>query len=137
MPYWLKMIGASDWPLADKWVEERPELLSRVRTPQTPRAIKRGDMLVYYSAVSQRLFAIGRSTMDGDNAQMELEAGEERWPYVLYVQVLLLIPRLALAPEWSVLGLPVTTVQQRSYAEISRSSYQTAWKAIVHRTGDS
>lgn len=136
MQYWLKMIGASDWPLADKWVEDRPELLSRVRTPQTPRSIKRGDMLVYYSAVTQKLFAISRSTMDGETAQMELEAGEERWPYVLHVQVLLLIPRLTLAPEWTVLGLPVTTVQQRSYAEITRTSYRTAWKAIVHRTQD-
>ena len=128
MQYWLKMIGAANWPLAEKWVEDRPELLSRVRTPQTPRAIQRDDMLVYYSAVSQKLFAIARSTMNGEDAQMELAAGESRWPYVLHGQVLLLIPRLALAPDWKVLGLPITTVQQRSYAEITKKSYRTAWR---------
>ena len=50
------------------------------------------------------------------------------------VQVLLLIPRLALAPDWKVLDLPVTTVQQRSYAEITKASYRAAWEAITAGT---
>ncbi len=50
---------------------------------------------------SQKLFAIARSTMAGEDAQMELEARENRWPYVLHVQVLLsvrFVARVGLAP---------------------------------------
>lgn len=132
--FWLKMIGAADWPLADKWVEDRPELLSAVRTPLVPRSIGRGDLLVYYAAGSQRLFAIARSTIQGEEAEMVLERGEDRWPYVIPVQMLLLIPTLPLAPDWRTLELPSTAVQQKSYIELNNQQYKAAWNAIVERT---
>jgi hypothetical protein len=89
---------------------------------------------VYYSAGSQRLFAIARSTIDGEHAQIVRKLGEERWPYVIPVQVLLLIPTLPLAPDWKVLELPGTAVQQKSYVELTRAQYAAAWTAIVART---
>lgn len=72
--------------------------------------------------------------MDGEEAVMEAAPGEGRWPFMLHVQVKLLIPTLQLAPHWGVLELPITTVQQRSYAEITADTYRKAWQAIVERT---
>ena len=129
--YWLKMIGAADWPLADRWVEERPALLSGVRTPRQPSGIAADDRLVYYSAVSQKLFAIARVSQAGDNVPMALAPGEERWPYLLPVQVMLLIPTLPRAPHWSVLEMPSTSVQQKSYVELTDEQYRRAWEAIA------
>jgi hypothetical protein len=129
--YWLKMIGAADWPLADRWVEERPELLRGVRTPRQPSGIAVDDRFVYYSAGSQKLFAIARVSQAGDNVPMALATGEERWPYLVPVQALLLIPTLSRAPHWSVLELPSATVQQKSYVELTDEQYRRAWEAIA------
>lgn len=132
--YFLKMVGAANDPLHDRWVEEHSKLLTEVRTPKVPRAIGSGDLLVYYASGEQRLIAIARSTIDGDNAPMEMGPGEERWPYLIRVQVLLLIPTLGLAPKWDVLGIAPSSIQQQSYIEITAATYAKAWEAIVERT---
>jgi hypothetical protein len=132
--YWLKTIGAADWPLADHWLEERPDLLGGVRMPTQPTGIRSGDRLVYYSALSQKIFAIARAAQDGDNVPLAPGPGEERWPYLVPVQVLLAIPTLALAPSWDVLRLPGAKMRQHSYVEISEGTYALGWEAIVART---
>jgi hypothetical protein len=132
--YWLKMIGAADWPLDDAWLEKWPYLLRGVRTPRRPSGIRADDWLVYYSAVSQKLFAIARVSQDGDNVPIVPGPREERWPYLLPVQVLLAIPQLVQAPHWRVLEMPSTTVQQKSYVELNDDQYRRAWEAIVERT---
>src|SRR3954452_13648027 len=104
--YFLKMIGASDWPIENKWIDQRADLLYGVRTPKQPQAIKYGDLLVYYAAGEQKLFAIAKATQDGSNVPMSSDAGERRWPFRIPVQMYLAIPTLALAPHWSVLGMP-------------------------------
>jgi hypothetical protein len=132
--HWLKMVGAADYPIEDRWIDQRADLLRGVRTPRQPRSIRRGDYLVYYSAGSQKLFAIARVSQDGENVSIHAAPGEGRWPYLIPVQVLLAIPQLALAPHWSVLGLESTSVMQKSYIEIAEASYKLAWDAIVDRT---
>jgi hypothetical protein len=132
--YWLKMVGAADNPLEDHWIEQRPQLLRGVRAPWQPSGIKRGDCLVYYSAGTQKLFAIARAKGDGADAPIVGGPGEERWPYLLDVQMLLVIPQLALAPGWSVLSLPSTTVMQKSYVEITAEKYEVAHSAMIERT---
>jgi hypothetical protein len=132
--YWLKMVGAADNPLEDHWIEQRPQLLRGVRAPWRPSGIKRGDYLVYYSAGTQKLFAIARAKGDGADAPIVGGPGEERWPYLLDVQMLLVIPQLALAPDWSVLSLPSTTVMQKSYVEITAEKYEAAHSAMIERT---
>jgi hypothetical protein len=132
--YWLKMVGASDDLLEDHWIEQRPELLRAVRAPWCPRAIRRGDYLVYYSTGTQKLFAIARSKGNGEDAPIVGGRGEGRWPYRLETQMLLAIPQLALAPDWSVLGLPSTKVMEKSYVEITPQEYETAHRAMVERT---
>lgn len=132
--YFLKMVGAADDPLAERWAEAHPKLLSEVRTPKVPRAIHSGDLLVYYASGHQRLIAIARSTIEGAQALDVAEPGEERWPYVVPVQVLLLIPTITLAPDWEVLGMSSSSIQQQSYVEIKAGTYAKAWEAIVKRT---
>lgn len=134
--YFLKMIGAADRDLDDRWIESRPELLKQFRTPKQPSSIKRGDIFVYYSAGTQKLFAIARSKINGSDAGMELEKDEERWPYVVPVQVIIAIPQLAFAPHWQVLDLPSSKVQQRSYVTISRESYLKAHAAMFEKSSE-
>jgi len=131
--YFLKMVGAADWPLEDRWMEQRPDLLYGVRTPKQPQAIKSGDLLVYYAAGAQKLFAIAKASQNGDNVPMEASPGEARWPFRIPVQMYLAIPTLALAPSWSVLELPSGTVQQKSYVQLNEQRYQAAYEAIVAR----
>lgn len=131
--YWLKMVGAADWEVEDRWVERESQLLTAVRFPRQPSGIGADDRLVYYSAGSQKLFAIARATMAGEQAPHELAPNEERWPYVLRVQVLVAIPTLALAPHWSALGMAPGTVQQKSHVELTDAQYAKAVDAIVDR----
>lgn len=132
--YWLKMVGAADDPLDNDWLATNPELLREVRTPRRPSGIKRGDVLVYYAAGAQKLFAIVRSTDDGEDAQEVPKAGEERWPWVLRVQARLVIPTVAQGPDWRALGIESSSIQQQSYIEISSEQYGKAWTAITERT---
>ena len=132
--YWLKMVGAADDPLDNRWIESNPELLREVRSPWRPVGIKQSDLLVYYAAVDQCLFALARATMDGESCVEVPKQGEERWPWLLPVQVRLAIPTLKQAPKWDVLGIKSSSVQQKSYIEISGNQYATAWEAIVQRS---
>jgi len=132
--YWLKMVGAANDRLADNWIEANPELLREVRSPWRPSGIKRNDILVYYAAGEQCLFAIARATENGEECVEEPKRGEERWPWVLHSHVRLAIPTLKLSPHWGVLGLASSSVQQSSYIEISAPQYRLAWEAIVERT---
>ena len=114
--YWLKMIGAADNELDDRWIETDPHLLKEVRFPKQPSGIGRGDHLVYYSAGSQKIFAIARAKSSGADAPIVGAKGEGRWPYLLDVQTLLVIPQLALA-----------RIGPRSTSQLERQT------AITHR----
>jgi hypothetical protein len=132
--YWLKMVGADDDRLDNNWLVTNPELLSEVRTHRRPSGIKRGDILVYYAAGDQCLFAIARVTCDGEDAQEVHKAGEERWPWVLPLQVRLAVPTLKQAPHWNALGIDSSSVQQQSYIELSAQEYRKAWDALTDKT---
>jgi hypothetical protein len=67
-----------------------PALLTEVRFPgRTPSGIAAGDLMVYYAAGTQKLFAIARSTQNGAEALTVHADGLERWPLMLRVQMLL------------------------------------------------
>ena len=76
--YFLKAIGASNWPLSEHWLEDRPELLRSVRNPKRPQAISTGDRLVYYATGHQKLIAIARATENGSESVMDVAEGEDR-----------------------------------------------------------
>lgn len=132
--YFLKPIGSSDWLLDDDWVAARPELLNEIRSPHKPSGIGRGDILVLYATGKQKIFGIARSKINGADAEMRGTKEESRWPYVIPVQTLLVIPHLTLAPDWGVMGIKPQTIMQKPYVEITRTSYGAAWTALVDRT---
>ena len=134
--YWLKMVGAADREVGDRWIEARPQLLRQVRFPRRPSGVNRGDVLVYYAAGDQKLFSIVRATHDGSECEMGGPKDEARWPFVMEVQTLLAIPQLALAPHWSVLGLPSSLVMQKSHVQIDHDKYLVAQRAIAERTAE-
>lgn len=132
--YFLKPIGSSDWLLDDDWITARPELLKEVRSPKLPSAIGRGDFLVLYATGKKQIFAIARSKIDGAEAEIRANAEEARWPYVIPIQILLAVPQLPLAPDWSVMGIKPQTIMRKPYIEITRTSYEAAWEALTSRT---
>jgi hypothetical protein len=134
--YWLKMIGAADREVGDRWIEARPRLLREVRFPKQPSGISRGDVLVYYAAGDQKLFAIAKAKHDGSECEMGGPKDEARWPYVMEVEMLLAIPRLALAPEFSVMGVSPDSVKQQSHIRIDQENYLLAQQAMAKRTAE-
>lgn len=131
--YWLKMVGAADYPLENRWIDQRPDLLYGVGSPKRPISIKKGDLLVYYAAGFQVIFAIARATIDGAEAAMQGTVADARWPYLIHVQMYLAIPTLQLAPDWRVLGLSSGSVQQKPYVQLTDAQYEIAYDAIVRR----
>ena len=131
--FWLKMVGAASDPLPDGWVEERGDLLREIRFPKQPKDLRSGDHLVYYAAGHRRLFAVVRATQHGNNLAFEPGHGQSRWPYLLRVQCLQQIPAISDAPDWKLLGLPSTAVQQRTYRELTAEQYALACEAIRER----
>ncbi len=89
--------------------------------------------MVYYASGKQKLFAIARSTGPGSDATVECKAGEERWPYVLPVQVRLLIPDLRLAPDYSILGKNPHSVSQQSHVSLTDAEYGKVVQAFNER----
>jgi hypothetical protein len=108
-------------------------LLYGIGSPKRPVSIKKGDLLVYYAAGFQVLFAIARATIDGAEAQMEGAVADGRWPYLIHVQMYLASPTLQLAPDWKVLGMSSSAVQQKPYVQLTDEQYRMAYDAIVER----
>jgi hypothetical protein len=121
--YWLKMIGASDWPLGDYPFRDRPSLKSEVRFPrdQFPgRLIGTGDSLVYYAVGGwKRIFAVVELVED---PQRDIPSGDsrvdKRWPHAA---------RVLLTPYWvePLSGAPLLT-------DVSRSLQSEIHQGVSH-----
>jgi hypothetical protein len=130
---WLKPVGTGDDPLPDAWLPERPDLLTHVRFPERPGSIRSGDLLIYYAAGKQRLFAVARSTLAGAECPMELDTQQPRWPYRLPVQVLLAVPNLRLAPTYEVLEKSPHAVTQKPHISLEDAEYERFFVALTNR----
>ena len=91
MAHWLKMIGASDWPLGQFPLKDRSEIRTAVRFPRDRfpgRLINPGDLLVYYAVGGwKRVFAIVE--MAGA-VKRDVPSGDprvnKRWPHAAPVR---------------------------------------------------
>jgi hypothetical protein len=94
--YFVKMIGASDLPLANDPFVQIPSLSTLVRFPrdQFPRDIKKGDELLYYAVGGyKKLFAQVRLVGDPEREvptgapERGVPSGEifRRWPHAAAV----------------------------------------------------
>jgi hypothetical protein len=122
--YWLKAIGHARGPLAERWIEDRAELLRRTGFPRRPR-IDLGDRLVLYASVWRRVFAI--SEVVGPPERRD----HPRWPWTVSIETLLVVPVLDAAPPVEAIGVAARSMSQQSHIRIGRDHYERAVAAIA------
>ena len=122
--YWLKAIGHARGPLAEDWIDSRTELLRRTGFPRRPR-IAPGDRLVLYASVWRRVFAIAESVGEPE------ERDHPRWPWVIPIETLLLIPVLDAAPPVEAIGVAARSMSQHSHIRIGHDHYERAVAAMA------
>jgi hypothetical protein len=122
--YWLKAVGHAGGPLAEDWLDRRPELLRRTGFPRRPR-IEPGDRLVLYASVWRRVFAA-----------VEVVGGPEprehpRWPWTVAIEPLLVVPALDAAPPVEAIGVAARSMSQQSHIRIRPEHYDLAVEALA------
>jgi hypothetical protein len=136
----LKSIGVANDPVGNDWLTSgwsskanRTDLLDRVRFAKNkrPSGVHAGDRLVFYAAGWERFFAIAIVT--SAEPYVAIEEGEERWPWVLDVDVPLVVPRLELAPKLSEIEVANTSVRQQSHIRLSDEQLILAIDALTAR----
>jgi hypothetical protein len=88
-----------------------------------------GDRLVYYASVWQRVFAV-----------VEVAAGPEprdhpRWPWIVRVEPLLVIPDLEVAPPVEAIGVLRRSMSQQSHIRLTAEQYERAVEALASVAG--
>ena len=122
--YWLKAVGHARGPLAEDWLETRPELLRRTGFPRRPR-IAPGDRLVMYASVWRRVFAIAQVLGEPEPRD------HPRWPWTIAIETLLVVPVLDAAPPVEAIGVAARSMSQQSHISIRREHYDRAIEAIT------
>ena len=127
-----------------------------------PTGVHEGDNLVLYAAGWERIFGIAVVTSDepyelmgntrlhkiyslpvhkpafhrsayGRRPPQLITKGQERWPWVLDVEVPLVVPRLSLAPTLAEIQVANTSVRQQSHISLSDEKYALAVAALTRR----
>jgi hypothetical protein len=123
--HWLKALGHARGPLPARWLEDGSlRSLRRTGFPRRPR-IAEGDRLVYYASVWQRVFAI-----------VEVVSGPEpvehpRWPWVVRVEPLLVVPDLDVAPPVEAIGVAARSMSQQSHIRLTPVQFERAVEALA------
>jgi hypothetical protein len=118
---WLKALGTSRQPLAALWMEDRPELVKEIRFPPRTPTLETGDKVLYYASGWQRIFAAGQLTT---NPKRVHAPGYEDYPWVARVRLHLLVPDLALAPDFRRADIRSTSVRSKSHIRLTESQYR-------------
>ena len=129
MNYWLKSIGSSDESLDEDWLQDRYDLLDRIRFAKNkrPSGVARHDRLVLYAARWECFYGVAIVV----SAEPYEDQTEERWPWVLDVKVPLVVPRLDLAPHLKEMGVATTSVRQQSHIALTSEQFEKALGALV------
>ena len=122
--HWLKAVGHARGPLAEGWLDERPELLRRTGFPRRPR-IAPGDRLVLYASVWRRVFAVVEAL-----AEPEIR-DHPRWPWIVAVEPLIVVPVLDAAPPVEAMGVAPRSMSQQSHIRITAEHYRRAVDALA------
>ena len=125
MSHWLKALGHAGGPLPARWLEDgNLRSLRRTGFPRRPR-MGAGDRLVYYASVWQRVFAVVE--MVGEPEQIE----HPRWPWIVHVEPLLVIPDLDAAPPVEAIGVAPRSMSQQSHIRLTPEQYERAVEALA------
>ena len=122
--HWLKAIGHARGPLGERWLDERPELLHVTGFPRRPR-MEPGDRLILYASVWRRVFAA--CEVLGEPEPRE----HPRWPWVVRIETLLLVPVLDAAPPVEAIGVAARSMSQQSHIRIDAGHYARAVEAMA------
>ena len=122
--HWLKAVGHARGPLAEDWIERRPELLRRTGFPRRPRIVP-GDRLVLYASVWRRVFAVVEAIGDPERRE------HPRWPWAIATEPLLVVPVLDAAPPVEAIGVAARSMSQHSHISIEPGHYERAVEAIA------
>lgn len=122
--HWLKAVGHARGPLAEDWLERRPELLRRTGFPRRPRMAP-GDRLVLYASVWRRIFAVAEVLEPPEPRE------HPRWPWTVALEPLLVVPLLDAAPPVEAMGVAARSMSQQSHIRIGPEHYERAVSAIT------
>jgi hypothetical protein len=123
--HWLKAVGHARGPLPDRWLQEgRLSVLVRAGFPRRPRIVP-GDRLVLYASGWKRVFGVVEAV--GEPAVVD----HPRWPWVVEVEPLLVVPWLADAPPVEAIGVAARSMSQQSHISITESQYSRAVAALA------
>ena len=122
--HWLKAVGHAKGPLVDDWVQERPASLTRTGFPRRPRMAP-GDRLVLYASVWRRVFALAEVTGEPEPRE------HPRWPWIVAIEALLVVPALDAAPPVEAIGVPARSMSQQSHIRLRPEHYERALAAIA------
>ena len=122
--HWLKAIGHARGPLAERWLDDRAELLRRTGFPRRPRMVV-GDRLVLYASVWRRVFALAEVVGEPEPRE------HPRWPWTVEIETLLLVPVLDAAPPVESIGVAARSMSQQSHIRIEAGHYERAVEALA------
>jgi len=122
--YWLKAVGHARGPLAENWLEQRPELLRRTGFPRRPR-IATDDRLVLYASVWRRVFAVVQVVGAPEPRD------HPRWPWTVATEPLLVVPALDAAPPVEAIGVAARSMSQQSHIRLRAEHYDLAVEALA------
>ena len=122
--YWLRGVGHAKGPLAERWFESASELLHRAGFPRRPRVVP-GDRLVLYAAVWRRIFGVVEAIGEPERRD------HPRWPWIVAVEPLLIVPTLDAAPPVEAMGVAARSMSQQSHIRITAEHYDRAVDAIA------
>jgi hypothetical protein len=125
LTYWLKALGHARGPLPARWLEDGSlRSLRRTGFPRRPRMTP-GDRLVYYASVWQRVFAIVEVV--GEPEQVD----HPRWPWIVRVEPLLVLPDLEVAPPVGAIGVFPRSMSQQSHIRLTPGQFSRALEALA------
>ncbi len=123
--HWLKALGHARGPLPARWVEDGAVArLTRTGFPRRPR-MEPGDRLVYYASVWRRVFAVVEALEE------PVPREHPRWPWIVAVEPLLVVPVLDAAPPVEAIGVAARSMSQQSHIRLRPEHYERAVDAIA------
>ena len=128
MTHWLKALGHARGPLPARWLEDGRQSLRRTGFPRRPRIVP-GDRLVYYASVWQRVFAVVEAVAEPE------QRDHPRWPWIVRVEPLLVIPDLDVAPPVDAIGVLARSMSQQSHIRLTPEQFERAVEALASVAG--